>query len=258
MIKIVSGWSNPGGSTTAFILLTNLLNDYGFDCCFYGPHKWHLDKTKANHLKQLKIYENDICIFHFLNIPKVQCRKQILSSHEQDIFPLQKIDYTIYDKIHYVSEHQKDYHKVNHPHFIIPNVLPKLTISKNPKGIYGVIGSIDRNKQVHVSIEKALADGAKKVLIYGNITDYTYCNEKIKPLVDKYKNVEFLGHCEDKQSMCDSVERVYQDSELETWGYIKVECLMTGTQFFGSEATNNIEIWNNERILKAWIKELEL
>src|SRR6056297_1510977 len=113
MIKIVSGWSNPGGSTTAFILLTNLLNDYGFDCCFYGPHKWHLDKTKANHLKQLKIYENDICIFHFLNIPKVQCRKQILSSHEQDIFPLQKIDYTIYDKIHYVSEHQKDYHKVN-------------------------------------------------------------------------------------------------------------------------------------------------
>jgi hypothetical protein len=41
MIKIISGWSNKGGSTIALIALTNALNAEGYETTFYGPHDWH-------------------------------------------------------------------------------------------------------------------------------------------------------------------------------------------------------------------------
>jgi len=50
MVKIVSGWSNRGGSTFAFINLTNALNKAGYDTTFYGPHEWHLDKCKSGRM----------------------------------------------------------------------------------------------------------------------------------------------------------------------------------------------------------------
>ena len=39
MIKIITGWSNRGGSTFAFINLTNKLNEYGYETILYGPHE---------------------------------------------------------------------------------------------------------------------------------------------------------------------------------------------------------------------------
>ena len=51
MIKIITGWSNRGGSTFAFINLTNKLNEYGYETILYGPHEWHLDKCKSDLLK---------------------------------------------------------------------------------------------------------------------------------------------------------------------------------------------------------------
>ena len=59
MIKIISGWSDKGGSTFAFINLTNTLNEYGYDATFYGPHTWHLDKCKSG------ILDNSLTIFIF-------------------------------------------------------------------------------------------------------------------------------------------------------------------------------------------------
>ena len=56
-IKILSGWSNVGGSTTAFINLCNLLNSEGYDCTFYGPHDWHIDKCKSGKLEQCAVNE---------------------------------------------------------------------------------------------------------------------------------------------------------------------------------------------------------
>ena len=35
VVKIVSGYSDKGGSTTAFINLTNFFNDNGIDCTFF-------------------------------------------------------------------------------------------------------------------------------------------------------------------------------------------------------------------------------
>ena len=66
MVKIVSGWSNRGGSTFAFINLTNELNKAGYDTTFYGPHEWHLDKCKSALMTELKINKDDTLIFHFL------------------------------------------------------------------------------------------------------------------------------------------------------------------------------------------------
>ena len=50
MIKIISGWSNLGGSTESFIKLCNLFNDNNLECVYYGPHNYHLDKCKSDHL----------------------------------------------------------------------------------------------------------------------------------------------------------------------------------------------------------------
>lgn len=259
MIKIVSGWSNPGGSTTSWINLTNALNEYGYETIFYGPHMWHLNKCHAGQLNNLNIIDNDVLIIHFLSPQLIKCKKCILSSHEQNIFPLKNIHYQLCDKIHYVSKHQHNYHHILHPFFIIPNIVDDLKESENPEGIYGIIGSIDKNKNIHLSIERAINDNAKQVLIYGNITDNNYYTEYVIPKIYKYKSkIKMMGYCEDKQKIYNSVSRVYQDSKLESWGYIKAECIKTRTEFYGSKATDKIDIWNTEDIVNTWIKELEL
>ena len=87
MIKIISGWSNKGGSTFALINLTNELNKFGLDTTFYGPHEWHLDKCKSDKLQNLKLTEKDIVISHFINLglrPKV--KKIVLFCHEKNLF----------------------------------------------------------------------------------------------------------------------------------------------------------------------------
>jgi hypothetical protein len=65
MIKILTGWSNTGGSTTAFINLTNLFNKNGIDCTMYGPHDYHLNKCKSGRLNDIRLEENDNLIIHF-------------------------------------------------------------------------------------------------------------------------------------------------------------------------------------------------
>ena len=57
MIKICTGWSNPGGSTTAFINLCNLFNESGHECTMYGPHDWHLTKCKGDNINNEDILQ---------------------------------------------------------------------------------------------------------------------------------------------------------------------------------------------------------
>jgi len=258
MIKILSGWSNPGGSTTSWINLTNELNRVGYPTCLYGPHNYHIDKCKSNFLACLKINNEDRIIIHFLKPQTIICKKYIFSSHEQNIFPISNINYKICDKIHYVSQWQKEYHNIDHPYFIIPNIVENLKISNKPDKIFGIIGSIDRNKNVHKSIERAINDGAKKILIYGMVTDQKYFMEEIQPIIKKYGNIEMKGFCNDKQKMYDSISRVYQDSEMESWGYIRAECIKTGTEFYGNKTTEKIDIWNTDKIIEGWLKEMEI
>lgn len=259
MIKILSGWGDIGGSTTAFINLVNLFNNNGIDTTFYTSHLWHYDMCKSDSIYNFKSNINDIVIIHVLNPPsKPSCKKCILSSHEHEIFPIKNTNYKMYDKIHYVSEHQKNWHGVDYPSFVIPNVISKLNINNKPDiKIGGVIGSIDENKQTHISIQKALEDKCDKIYIYGTISDMNYYKVYVEPFIDNIK-VVYSGYCNNKQYMWDSITDVYHYSKRETYGYIYIEALNTNTIFHGSGSVHDIEIWNDEKILNSWKKELEI
>ena len=95
MIKIISGWSDKGGSTIAFIALTKELNKRGYDTTFYGPHTWHLDKCKSGMFDQSvvsNLKRDDIVICHFLNLQnRPNVKKIVLSCHEKNLFRSQTI-----------------------------------------------------------------------------------------------------------------------------------------------------------------------
>ena len=264
MIHLLTGWGEIGGSSVAHINLCNALNEANIPTIVYYPptHSYIKSRCKSSPLSNtLPVKPDDVVIAHFLNLQiRLPVRKMILSSHEQDIFEVKKLNYKIYDKIHYVSKHQKDYHKVNHPSFIIPNIVDDLVPSESkPKKIAAIIGSLDVNKQTHVSILRAIEDGMEKVLLFGLKTDKNYYVTEIAPLLEVFEGkVEYKGFVEDKQTMYDSISDVYQDSLRETWGYVKAECELTNTKYHGNSTTNEAIVVPKKEIIEMWKKELEV
>jgi hypothetical protein len=254
-IKIVSGWSNRGGSTVAFINLTNELNKLGYDVTFYGPHDWHLNKCKSDKLDNLKLDTSDILITHFINLPsRPNVRKVILSCHEKDLFEVGKIT-QFWDEVVFLNDSHREYHNLyNGEYSIIPNLKQKL-IKKDKKGlelIAGVIGSFDKNKQTHVSIERALSDGCQKVYLFGE-PNTEYFENKVRPLLSD--KVVLKGFLENKQEIYDMIGRAYLSSNSEVATLVKDECELTGVKFYGNEVTNNPDVTlTNKEILDKWIK----
>ena len=265
MIRIITGHSAQGGSTVAFINLTNALNAVGVETMLVGPHEWHLGKCRSEKLtsRKLQISPNDTLIFHFWKLehrPPVK-GKVILSCHEQNVFPLQSINYKIFDKIHFVSEHQCAYHKLDHPHFIIPNILDDLKPNINlTEKVAGIIGSVDRNKQTHLSIRRAMQDGYNKILIFGMITDVPYWDKEVVGLVDGHL-VKYMGFSDNKQAMYDQITDVYFSSINECKPYVVAECQLTGKQLHVLPDKNYMNqqfLYKKEDIIAMWRKELEL
>lgn len=254
-VKIVSGWSNPGGGTVAHIALTNLFNENGIDCTFYGPHDWHLDKCNGGKLEDANITAEDYLISHFIQVdPSVKAKKHILYCHEKHLFPLAQMDLAQYDSIAFVSILQKDWHGVNHPSSLIPPPVDGFSW-KTPKDNYaGVIGSIDKNKQTHQSIKRALGDGYDKVLLFGDITDLPYFNSEVASLVNSGKAV-LMGHEDSREAMYGQVREVYHSSLSETYGLVEGECRLSGIPFNGT--SNGQEILEKEEILERWKKALQ-
>ena len=262
-VKILTGYSGNGGSTHSFINLTNLLNDNGYDCTLYGGHKYHLDKCKSGTFLQLDLSPDDILICHFL--PNIQNRltvkKMILSLHEKALFPLKERTYQIYDKIQYLNEDQRLWHGVDHPYFICPNVhTPLVKKEKTFSNVAGIIGTIDHNKQTHVSIQRAIDDGMDVINVYGVVTDEPYYMKYVLPLCKQYGyKICMPGFVEDKQLMYDSISDVYMSSLSENQSYVADECFMTGTRFHGNDAVKPVtEIKDNKYVLETWVKHLEL
>jgi len=263
-IKIITGFSNAGGSTVAFINLTNALNKSGVDCILYGPHQYHLDKCRADTMLNVRLEEDDSLIIHFFKThwesrPTIK-GKLIYSCHEKDIAPMNTINYKIFDKIHFVSENQFKWHNINYPHFILPNVLDEL--KDEPKDMFptaGIIGSIDRNKQTHISIKRALDENFPFIYLFGKITDQQYYEDEVKPLIDGY-TVQPPMYIEDKQKMYNMVSDVFLSSLSETWSYIVKECELTGTTFHGTEVTkgNFEQNMTNDEIVESWKQELNI
>ena len=261
MVKIVSGYSEKGGSTSAFIDLTNEFNKRGVDTTFYGPHKWHLDKCKSGLLDSgFVVNKDDVLICHFLQLPsRPAAKKVILSCHEKWWFKVGDIK-QYWDTVIFLHDAHREYHSTYTGQFtIIPNLKPSLKPIDKPELelVAGIIGAIEDRKQTHLSIQRALADGCKKIKIFGHINDQNYYDKFIQPLLND--NIEIVGFSNDKQSMYDSIGRVYHSSKGEVACLVKDECWLTNTKFFGNEETNNIvSPLSNDEIINLWKKVLEL
>lgn len=265
MIKIVTGWSNPGGSTTAFINLCNSLNSNGYECKLFGPHQWHLNKCNAGPVSEANVQTDDILISHFCqlkitHVPKIH----VLSLHEQEMFPLTKVNIDDYTKIHFVSEKQRKWHNTTKDGFVCPNIVDELKKTKLPRmPVAGIIGSIDRNKRPDISIRRAIDDGIQDIRLFGLITDRTYLEQTLLPYVNevnKFVEIKYMKFVDNKQEIYDQISDVYLSSTSESWSYLKKECEMTGRKFHGSNAVlgNHALDLTNAEILKVWKKELVL
>lgn len=260
MIKIISGWSNKGGSTTAFIELTNALNIAGYNTIFYGPHSWHLDKCQSGLLDdKFKIEREDKIIAHFLQLPsRPIARKVLLSCHEKNLFPVGKIT-PFWDEVIFINQKHREYHSDYNGKFrIIPNLKDEKLIKKDKTGlekIAGIIGSIDENKQTHISIKRALDDGCDKIYLFGETNPYyeTY----VKPMLSD--KVILMGFSDNKQDMYDSIGHAYLSSKSEVATLVKDECESTGVIFHGNDIMDNPpNLLSNEEIIKKWIKALKV
>lgn len=261
MIKIASGYSDKGGSTSAFIDLTNEFNKRGIDTVFYGPHTWHLDKCKSGILdNSLIINENDILICHFLQLPnRPRAKKVILHCHEKWWFKVGDIK-QYWDTVVFLHDAHKNYHSTYQGNYaIIPNFKPDLKSKNKPEldFVAGIIGSVEDRKQTHLSINRARIDGCTKIKIFGQISDQIYFDKFVRPLL--LDDIEIVGFTTNKQEMYDSIGRVYHSSKGEVACLVKDECWLTNTKFFGNEETNNIvSPLSNDEILELWNKLLEI
>jgi len=258
-IKIITGFSDKGGSTFAFINLVNQLNESGIDCTLYGPHKWHLNKCKSDLLINFRFEPNDNIISHFLNLGnRPDVKKIILSCHEKDLFKVWEVPQH-WDEVVFINKTHQEYHKqYTGKYNIIPNLTQKL-LKSNKTGlekISGIIGSFDYNKQTHISIQRALNDGCEKVYLFGE-PNTEYFNQYVKPLCND--NVIVKGFMDDKQKMYDMIGKVYSSSISEVASLVKDECILTGTEFVGTNSTSHENIyWGNEKIINEWKRIFDL
>lgn len=260
MIRIATGYSNGGGSTMAFINLTNALNKAGYPTILYGPHEFHLDKCKGALLADLRVGPMDSLVLHFLAFPtRPNCKKVILSCHEKDLFPVGKVP-QIWDEVIFLNEKHREYHSDYIGKFrIIPNLKENL-IKKDKTGlekVAGVIGSFDLNKQPLISIQRALDDGMEKVYVWGD-PNSQYFVEHVKPIIDALTPVEFMGFETDKQKIYDMIGHAYLSSKSECASLVKDECESTGVQFHGMpHMDNEPNLLTNNEILQKWINRLK-
>lgn len=256
MIKIISGFTGPGGSTVAFNNLTNLFNSKGLDACFYGPNTWKGINCRFDSLTNFRPNKEDVVIYHFLKVTEpLDCKKIILSCHETNLFPIRNMTNLKYDNLHFVSEFQKNWQ--NLPGVIIPNVVSKYPpkAKKSRKRIAGILGSLDRNKRIPLSVERALRDGHNDIRLYGAATQVEYFFKEIVPLLgDK---VSYRGPASNMAEVYSIITDVYHSPELETFNLIKAECHYAEVAYHGNEGNDTqAEYWDEDRIFEAWKKLL--
>lgn len=257
MIKIATGYSNVGGSTTALANLCNLFNDNGLTCELYGPSPWVQKLLKHNcyfDINKLKFERDDTLIYHYLNLTRrPPVRKLILSCHETDVFEIKKVN-PAYDKLHFVSNFQKNWHGVDG--FVIPNILNKYTKSEKRKQnkVAGIVGSIDHHKRTAMSIERASKDvDVSRIELWGQITHLDHFLIEVVPKLNE--NIVYCGISNDMQKVYDRLDVVYSSSRRECLPMIQGECYLAGVEFRGlPENMRTLEdyIFDDQEILNKW------
>lgn len=272
MIHITTGWSDLGGSTVALINLTNLFNDNGIDACMYGHQTFPEGKCEYS-TNRPRVKATDKVIIHFPVNPdpgyyKTLCRearKSVLSCHESNVFPIRefiKRNGRFWSETHFVSDWQKEFQDL--PGTVIPNVITPLRPKPEPlpQKIGAVIGSIDNNKNTHLSIQRAIDDGCEKVVLFGRVTDIKYFQEVISPLIhqineERGNNFLFLTTA-DPQTIYNSITDVYHSSYLETFNLVKYECYLAGVNYHGRDENDIVtKIPRKSEILEKWITLLK-
>ncbi len=270
MIKILTGYSGRGGSTTALINLTNALNKVGYPTIFYGPDDYHIKKCRyAKNLDDYKEEHNERLIVHFgrLKIKPTHTKRILLVSHEKTEYEVTDQN-CFWDECIFLNDDHKKYHSnYTGPYRIIPNFRQKIKkVEKSPEArkCAGVIGNIQHRKQTHVSIQRALDDGYEKVYLFGGVSDLfiSYFQDYVKPLIEKYpKQVIHYGFIDDKSKMYSMIDAAYLSSieHGEVSPLVRDECETTGTIFRGTESCYfGDTTWSNRKILNAWIDALNL
>lgn len=262
MIKILTGYSERGGSTVALSTLTNSLNGFGVETIMYGPHDYHLGLCRSGKLTQEVIDDlddDDIVLTHFLQLPaRPKGKKVVLVCHEKWWFDVGGVN-QYWDEVVFLHQAHRDYHKKYEGDYsIIPNLKYPLFKKDKPElaKVAGIVGSIEDRKQTHISIQRALKDKCDKIYLFGKIGEQGYYEQYVKPLVAHPKVIEY-GHADNKQTMYDMIGRVYHSSKGEVACLVKDECWSTGTEFFGNEETEHtVSELTNEEIIKEWFKVL--
>lgn len=255
-IHIVTHWTAEGGSTESLIGLTNMFNQRGLEAVLYGPHRYHLDKCSGRLLgNDIPLKKNDVLICHLMEMDRrPDCRKVILSCHEKHFFPVRQKNVSGYDVVQFLSHHQKSWHQYSGESIIIPPNIPAIqlvTDGQDTRDVAAVVGTIFPPKRTHKSIKRALRDGMRKVIIFGNIGDQNYFNSRIKPLLSD--KVIYKGQVQNPQDIYNAVSCVYQSSESETYGRVKAECKLAGVEYRGTpECDIDINIFSDDELFLLW------
>ena len=260
-VKILTGFSNEGGSTFALSRMVNYFNEQGVSTTLYGPNDYHLKLCNSDLSENLSIESDDIIVTHFINLKeRPKAKKVILFCHEKNIFEVSKVT-PYWDEVIFLNQKHRSYHSdYNGKYTIIPNFKEFFKVEKteDSNGVAGIIGSIDFNKQTHKSIERALGDGCKKILLFGSVTDDNYYRQYVKPLIDNEVVIEY-GFIDNKPKMYSMIDVVYQSSLSEVASLVKEECEFTHTTFKGTNSINHDgESMNNEEVFSCWKKVLDL
>lgn len=253
MIKVLSGFTGPGGSTVAFNSLVNLFNANGMEACLYGNYKWEGINCRFELLDSLTVSKSDSLIFHFMVLPKIDCKHQILSCHETELFKIKEVKDLVYTNVHFVSQSQKEWQNLEDPSkgVVIPNIVRPFKKAVKVSKIAGIIGSVDKNKRTHLSIKKALEDNHTDIRLYGPITNFPYYKEEVEPLLSDI--VTYRGVSTDMGKTYSLLSHVYHSPLMETFNLIKPECESAGVTYIGEEGNDTkSEIWTNQQILEAW------
>lgn len=263
MIKIISSWSNPGGSTSAYIDLCNLFNLNGIDCIFFGPHDYHLDKCRSKKITNLEntelTKEDNVIIHNFIPSKKLFVKKTILSCHEKHSFPIAweliKLGgKPTWDLIHFITDEQRHWHSIFSEECIIIGNYINLDFTvdtKTKKNIVGVIGTIEPRKRTFESVKKAIEDNNDLVYLYGSCSDSNYLQFILNTFGSK---VIYKGYIKDKKQIYNSIDKVYHLSRWEIACLVQGECKILGIPFVGSEFCPDYPLESKEQVLLKWKK----
>jgi len=259
-VKFVTGMSCFGGSTIALIEHCKLLEEIGYEAELYGDCDWHLGRCRnCRSMSDLRIEEDDTLIFHCVEMAeRPKCHKCLLYLHERDLFPLGEKVVSGYDGFLFVSESQMKYH--GREGSVIPNPMGLLVDKSKhrPPGlnIAGIVGTVQPRKRQHVSITKALEDGADKIFLYGDKEDF-YFDTHIVPLLSDRVVYKGFYEPERRMEMYNEFDKLYHFSLDESASLVVGECNILGKPVVKGEEVVDYEVAKRHEVAAAWRKILD-